>query len=120
MSSYSYRLPFFVLSAALLGGTGPVLPAPPAPSNTASSVDIAPLSHPGEHELPADPPGKNFPRENPAARSPGLKIAVGPYMSIQVNVDALGQNIVGDAANEPILAINPTNPSNMVIGWRRR
>jgi hypothetical protein len=36
-----------------------------------------------------------------------------------VNVDADGNNIVGDAANEPSMAIDPTNPSNIVIGWRQ-
>lgn len=44
----------------------------------------------------------------------------GSYASIQVNVDALNQNIPGDLGNEPTIAINPTNPSNMVIGWRLR
>ncbi len=43
----------------------------------------------------------------------------GPYVSRQVNVDANGCNIVGDAANEPSIAIDPTNPDNIVIGWRQ-
>jgi len=47
------------------------------------------------------------------------QFSLGPYKSIQVNVDALGQNIVGDAANESSLAINPNNPDNIVIGWRQ-
>lgn len=38
---------------------------------------------------------------------------------VQVNVDENGQNILGDAANEPCLAIDPVNPQNMVIGWRQ-
>ena len=37
----------------------------------------------------------------------------------QVNVDGSGQNIVGDAANEPSLAVDPTNRNNIVIGWRQ-
>jgi hypothetical protein len=37
----------------------------------------------------------------------------------QVNVDAAGQNIVNDAANEPSLVIDPTNPLRMAIGWRQ-
>lgn len=37
----------------------------------------------------------------------------------QVNVDGNGMNIVGDAANEPSLAIDPTAPNRMVIGWRQ-
>lgn len=38
---------------------------------------------------------------------------------VQVNVDANGYNIVGDAANEPSMTIDPKNPQNMVIGWRQ-
>jgi len=38
---------------------------------------------------------------------------------VQVNVDALGNNIVGDAANEPSLAVDPTDPDNLVVGWRQ-
>ncbi len=37
----------------------------------------------------------------------------------QVNVSPDGQNILGDAANEPSIAIDPTNPNNMVMGWRQ-
>lgn len=40
-------------------------------------------------------------------------------ISRQVNVNALGQNIPGDAANEPSLCIDPTNPNRMAIGWRQ-
>lgn len=37
----------------------------------------------------------------------------------QVNVNANGQNIIGDAANEPSLAVDPNNPNKMIIGWRQ-
>src|SRR6266436_1797282 len=43
----------------------------------------------------------------------------GPFISFQVNVDANHQNILGDAANEPSIAVDPTNPSRMTIGWRQ-
>ena len=43
----------------------------------------------------------------------------GPFISYQVNVDANGGNIAGDAGNEPSLAIDPTNPNNLVAGWRQ-
>jgi subtilisin-like proprotein convertase family protein len=72
-----------------------------------------------EVEKEDDPPGKAAARDNPLARSPRFSVTFGPYTSVQVNVDALGQNIVGDAANEPSIAVNPTNPMNMVIGWRQ-
>jgi len=38
---------------------------------------------------------------------------------VQVNVNSLGQDIVGDAANEPSIAVDPTNPNRMAIGWRQ-
>ena len=40
-------------------------------------------------------------------------------ISRQVNVDASGQNIPGDAANEPSLCVDPTNPYRIAIGWRQ-
>lgn len=40
-----------------------------------------------------------------------------PYY--QVNVDSLGNDIPGDAANEPSIAVNPYNPNQMAIGWRQ-
>lgn len=65
------------------------------------------------------PPAGHGARDNLAARGPALSVQQGPYLSIQVNVDALGNNILGDAANEPSIAVNPMNPMNMVIGWRQ-
>jgi len=41
------------------------------------------------------------------------------FTSYQVNVDAQGHNILGDAANEPSIAVDPTNLSKMTIGWRQ-
>jgi hypothetical protein len=43
----------------------------------------------------------------------------GPFTSHQVNVDGNGQNITGDAANEPSIAVDPTNHNKMTIGWRQ-
>jgi uncharacterized repeat protein (TIGR01451 family) len=43
----------------------------------------------------------------------------GPFTSFQVNVDVNGNNIVGDAANEPSIAVDPTDGSKMAIGWRQ-
>jgi hypothetical protein len=40
-------------------------------------------------------------------------------LTTQVNVDAQGRNIPGDAANEPSLCVDPTNPERMAIGWRQ-
>jgi hypothetical protein len=43
----------------------------------------------------------------------------GPFTSYQVNVDGNGDNITGDAANEPSISVDPTNHNKMVIGWRQ-
>lgn len=41
------------------------------------------------------------------------------FTSTQVNVSATGQNITGDAANEPSICVDPTNGNRMSIGWRQ-
>lgn len=41
------------------------------------------------------------------------------YTMVQINTNGAGQNILGDAANEPSLAIDPTNPNRMAVGWRQ-
>lgn len=68
-------------------------------------------------EVPDDPPGK------PASAAPGAKAAAtitfGRFTSVQVNVSPAGANIPGDAANEPTIAVDPTNHSRMAIGWRQ-
>ncbi|MEY2489630.1 MAG: hypothetical protein QOC70_1572 [Verrucomicrobiota bacterium] len=65
--------------------------------------------------------------DNPPALSPLWGIGVSPGMvsvhdqftSRQVNVNASGLNITGDAANEPSISVDPTNHNRMVIGWRQ-
>jgi hypothetical protein len=51
--------------------------------------------------------------------TPQIRYLRGEHVAIQVNVDANGNNIVGDAGNEPSIAVDPTNPNRMVIGWRQ-
>jgi len=51
--------------------------------------------------------------------SPALTSQFGPYASYQVNVDANGNNMVGDAANEPSICVDRNNPNRMSIGWRQ-
>jgi hypothetical protein len=41
------------------------------------------------------------------------------FTSVQVNVDANGHNITGDAANEPSISVDPTDGNKMTIGWRQ-
>jgi hypothetical protein len=52
-------------------------------------------------------------------RSPAYNYSMSNIITTQVNVDANGQNIVGDAANEPSIAIDPTNLDRIAIGWRQ-
>ena len=53
------------------------------------------------------------------AISPAFVSRFGSYTSYQVNVDASGNNIVGDAANEPSICVDPHNSNRISIGWRQ-
>ncbi|MEM7187321.1 MAG: hypothetical protein AAF466_11745, partial [Bacteroidota bacterium] len=52
-------------------------------------------------------------------RQPAYNVRRSTYFTTQVNVDSDGNDIVGDAANEPSLAVDPTNNDRIVIGWRQ-
>jgi len=41
------------------------------------------------------------------------------FVSVQVNVGEGGVNILGDAANEPSIAVDPTAPFRIAVGWRQ-
>jgi len=88
-------------------------PIPHAVSQTVPKkpLDEAPL------ERMEDPPALIVPKRIEV--SPALVSPFGPYTSYQVNVDANGNNILGDAANEPSICVDPTNPNRMSIGWRQ-
>jgi len=51
--------------------------------------------------------------------SPRMVSQYNTFTSYQVNVDSNGHNILGDAANEPSIAVDPTDPNKMSIGWRQ-
>jgi len=51
--------------------------------------------------------------------SPAGEWGANGHVSVQVNVAANGDNIVGDAANEPSIAVDPTDASHIAIGWRQ-
>ncbi len=51
--------------------------------------------------------------------SPAYTYQSSIFFTTQVNIDENGNNIMFDAANEPSIAIDPTNPNRMVIGWRQ-
>ena len=91
----------------------------PLVSATAREEEPAPQS--GVHlEVPNDP---YIPGDREGQRlSPAARITRGGNVSVQVNVGDLGgvpYNIVGDAANEPSIAVDPVNPNRMAIGWRQ-
>ena len=50
---------------------------------------------------------------------PRMTSQFGLFTSFQVNVDANGNNILGDAANESSITVDPTNHNRMAIGWRQ-
>jgi len=69
------------------------------------------------HEVPND---KYVPvlRES-MKKSPAYRFKSRNIFTNQVNVDENGNNIINDAANEPSIAFDPTNPDRIVIGWRQ-
>jgi hypothetical protein len=70
-------------------------------------------------EAPTDPPASQATiGQNTTASSPTLVKRNG-FASVQVNVAPGGLNIEGDAANEPSIAVDPTAPNRVVIGWRQ-
>ncbi len=85
------------------------------PISSAQSLPRKPLSE-GHLEHYDNPPA--FLRR-PLQVSPGMVSPFGPYTSYQVNVDANGNNLLGDAANEPSICVDPTNHNRMAIAWRQ-
>jgi hypothetical protein len=71
-----------------------------------------------EHHETIEDPYIPVAREN-RLTAPSALVVRGQHHSVQINVDGTGGNILGDAANEPSLAIDPTDPDNLVVGWRQ-
>src|SRR6266513_3524183 len=67
-----------------------------------------------KYDMPPAPLGTYRLESSPRMISP-----YGVFLSYQVNVDANGNNIVGDAANEPSISVDPTNGSKIAVGWRQ-
>jgi hypothetical protein len=99
------------LCAALVGAAVYAAPDPDA-----KAADAAP----GAHETPPVGIWQPIPRPRPTAPVRPLPIYLRDgFASIQVNIDAFGENIPGDAANEPSIAVDPTAPNRLAIGWRQ-
>lgn len=72
-------------------------------------------------ELPPetfDDPYISSPRST-MEKQPAYRVFNSTYFTTQVNVDNSGMDIIGDAGNETSIAVDPTNPNRMVIGWRQ-
>src|SRR5437868_8267261 len=83
-----------------------------------ASAQLAPT-----YKVPRNEPLEKY--DNPPApprkieTSPRMISQFGVFTSYQVNVDANHQNILGDAANECVISVDPTNGNRMTIGWRQ-
>src|SRR2546427_8573021 len=83
-----------------------------------ASAQLAPT-----HKVPRNEPLERY--DNPPApprkieTSPRMISPYGSFVSYQVNVDANGNNILGDAANECVISVDPTDGNKMTIGWRQ-
>ena len=87
-----------------------------APLLHAQEID-AEKTYPVYQEQPDDP---YLPPDRTGQwTSPPYQDLRGDIWTIQVNVDEAGMNIINDAANEPSMAVDPTNPDRIVIGWRQ-
>ncbi|MEZ4648181.1 MAG: T9SS type A sorting domain-containing protein [Candidatus Eisenbacteria bacterium] len=105
---------YFILLSSLVLSCSTVLYPTTSSLAVAAERDDAVSLH---NEVPDDPYVASPRAEH--ARSTATRFGTGSFFAVQVNVDEFGQNIVGDAANEPSIAVDPTNPDKMVIGWRQ-
>jgi hypothetical protein len=105
-SSTLLALSFFInLSSLLL--------IPIASGQTLSPIRRQPFKEPLEkYNNPPAPQRK-------IEASPRMVSPFGVFTSYQANVDANGNNILGDAANEPSIAVDPTDGNKMMIAWRQ-
>src|SRR6266498_1028014 len=84
-----------------------------ASGQTLAPTREAPRNEPLEfYDNPPAPPRK-------IETSPRMISQFGPFVSFQVNVDQNGQNIIGDAANECAISVDPTDGNKMTIAWRQ-
>src|SRR6266513_383699 len=84
-----------------------------ASGQTLAPIHKQPFNEPLEkYNMPPAPPRK-------IETSPRMISQFGVFTSYQANVDASGNNILGDAANEPSISVDPTDGNKMVIGWKQ-
>src|SRR6516165_1792105 len=83
----------------------------------AGAAAVAPPRRSEPMERYEDPPG--FPAMAVRLARAARSVTFNGYTSIQVNVNASQQDILGDAANEPSIAVDPNDHNRMLIGWRQ-
>jgi len=88
-----------------------------APAAGAGDRGRSPARAPRQLELPDDEYVPALREEHD--RSPAYSYRGGSFFTTQVNIDEFGQNIVGDAANEPSIAFDQTDSNRIAIGWRQ-
>jgi hypothetical protein len=90
-------------------------------SQTTEPKKHSPMDPTLHHEVKEDDyiPDLRDSQERSLAYNYSMSSIVSTIVTTQVNVDANGLNIIGDAANEPSLAIDPNDRDNIVIGWRQ-
>src|SRR5438045_5365381 len=103
-STVSTAIPLICLLslAAFTSASAQLAPTRPAPQNEPLETD----------DTPPAPPRK-------IDTSPRMISVYDGFISYQVNVDANGNNIIGDAANECPIAVDPTDGNKMTIAWRQ-
>src|SRR6267154_5932188 len=106
------RYSTFLTLTSFIGLTS-LLVLPTVSGQTLSPVRRLPLNEPLEkYNMPPAPPRK-------IETSPRIMSQFGVFTSFQANVDASGNNILGDCANEPSISVDPTNGNKMMIAWRQ-
>ena len=121
MASQTRTTPFVAKTALILTALLPAIAGAASPP-TPSHQDPAWLF---QHGIPLerieDPPVAPFasPLGNTGATRAASIITFGRFTIIQVNVNGAGADIVGDAANEPSLVVNPDDHNSMAVGWRQ-
>src|SRR5437763_6813203 len=105
LSGLNYQLSAFVLVLLLTLSTGS--------GQTLAPIRKPPFNEPLEkYNMPPAAPRK-------IETSPRMISQFGVFTSFQANVDAQGNNILGDAANEPSISVDPTDGNKMMIAWRQ-
>ena len=112
----SIRSPLAVLALLLLV-PGAATAAPPGEIAPEVATEPQDLPVHEAHSERLDQP--HIVPSGPRQTTPRRVVTRNGFTSVQVNVDGAGMNIVGDAANEPSIAIDPTNLDRMAIGWRQ-